>query len=56
MPLYVQGSTSNEREIPGYMEVDHKKGKGTFVRTPTFEEVPYPVLMEPNLIVEFYSR
>ncbi len=56
MNLYIQGSTANDREIPSYMEVDHKKGTGTFVRAPEMEEVPYPVKMEPNLIVEFYSR
>ena len=56
LPLYVQGATSTDREIPSFMEVDHKAGKGTFVRAPKFEEVPYPVRMEPSLIIEFYSR
>jgi len=56
MPLYIMASESGEREVPGYMEVDHKAGKGTFIRGPKLEEVPYPVRMEPNLIVEFYSR
>lgn len=56
LPLYIQGATSTDREIPGFLEVDHKAGKGKFVRTPKFEEVPYPVRMEPNLIIEFYSR
>ena len=56
MNLYIQGTGANDREIPSYMEVDHKKGTGTFVRAPELEEVPYPVKMEPNLIVEFYSR
>lgn len=45
-----------ERDIPEYLEVDHKLMKGTYVRVPTLLEVPYPVQMEPNLVVEFYSR
>ncbi len=45
-----------ERDVPGYLEADNKELKGKFVRTPTLEEVPYPVVMEPNLVVEFYSR
>jgi len=45
-----------ERDVPEYLEVDHKAMKGTYVRTPTLMEVPYPVQMEPNLVVEFYSR
>jgi len=56
MALYVQGSTANDREVPEYLDVDHKKGTGKFVRAPKFEDVPYAVQMEPNLIVEFYSR
>ncbi|OHC80310.1 MAG: 30S ribosomal protein S4 [Rhodospirillales bacterium RIFCSPLOWO2_12_FULL_67_15] len=45
-----------ERDVPDYLQVDHKEMKGTFVRTPKFGDVPYPVQMEPNLVVEFYSR
>jgi small subunit ribosomal protein S4 len=45
-----------ERDVPDYLEVDHKTMKGTYVRVPTLLEVPYPVQMEPNLVVEFYSR
>ena len=56
MALYIQGHSDVSREVPGYLEVDHKAGTGKFVRVPKFEEVPYPVQMEPNLIVEFYSR
>ncbi len=44
------------RDVPGYMEVNHNKLVGTFVRAPKFEDVPYPVQMEPNLVIEFYSR
>ena len=45
-----------ERDVPDYITVDHKEMKGVFVRTPTLGDVPYPVLMEPNLVIEFYSR
>jgi small subunit ribosomal protein S4 len=44
-----------ERDIPDYIEVDHAKMKGTFVRVPKLADVPYPVTMEPNLVVEYYS-
>ena len=46
---------STEREVPGYLEVDYKKMRGSFARTPEFAEVPYPVAMEPNLVIEYYS-
>jgi small subunit ribosomal protein S4 len=45
-----------ERDVPDYIQVDHKEMKGTFIRAPQFSDVPYPVQMEPNLVVEFYSR
>lgn len=45
-----------ERDVAEYLTVDHKAGKGTYVRTPKLADVPYPVVMEPNLVVEFYSR
>ena len=47
---------NKEREVPEYIQVDEKNKKAKFVRIPKFEEVPYPVLMEPNLVVEYYSR
>lgn len=56
MTLVLTATEAADREIPSYLDVDHKAFKGTFVRGPKFEEVPYPVHMEPNLIVEFYSR
>ncbi len=52
----LQAQNDNAREIPGYMDVDSKAMKGTFVRAPALSDVPYPVRMEPNLVVEFYSR
>ena len=45
-----------ERDVPDYMSVDHSAMKGTFIRAPKPADVPYPVTMEPNLVIEFYSR
>jgi small subunit ribosomal protein S4 len=45
-----------ERDVPDYLEVDHTKMTAKFARIPGLAEVPYPTQMEPNLVVEFYSR
>ena len=45
-----------ERDVPDYIEADHSKMSATFVRVPSFSEVPYAVHMEPHLVVEYYSR
>jgi small subunit ribosomal protein S4 len=45
-----------ERDIPDYIEVDQSKLTVKFVRTPSLSDVPYPVKMEPNLIVEYYAK
>ncbi len=47
---------NKEREVPEYLQLDEKSKKVKFVRIPKFEEVPYPVVMEPNLVIEYYSR
>ena len=47
---------NKERDVPEYLQVDEKNKKVKFVRIPKFEEVPYPVTMEPNLVIEYYSR
>ncbi|MBD1163090.1 MAG: 30S ribosomal protein S4 [Candidatus Pelagibacter sp.] len=47
---------SKERETPEYIQMDEKNKKFKFVRTPKLEEVPYPIVMEPNLVIEYYSR
>ena len=47
---------NKEREVPEYLKLDEKNKKVKFVRIPKFEEVPYPVVMEPNLVIEYYSR
>ena len=45
-----------ERDVPEYVDTDHGKMTATYVRVPALGDVPYPVQMEPNLVVEFYSR
>ena len=47
---------NKERDVPEYIQLDEKNKKAKFVRIPKFEEVPYPVVMEPNLVIEYYSR
>lgn len=54
MTLVLESLQSSERDVPEYVTVDGSKA--TYVRVPTLDEVPYPVKMEPNLVVEFYSR
>lgn len=56
LPLVLEAIQSAERDVPDYVDVDLDKLKGTFVRGPKLADVPYPVRMEPNLVVEFYSR
>jgi len=47
---------SKERETPEYIQMDEKNKKIKFVRIPKLDEVPYPIVMEPNLVIEYYSR
>ena len=47
---------SKERDIPEYIKSDSKNKSIQLVRVPKFSEVPYPVIMEPNLVIEYYSR
>ncbi len=54
--LIIESISSQEREIPEYLEVDPKELKGRFLRSPLIHDVPYPVTMEPNLVIEYYSR
>jgi small subunit ribosomal protein S4 len=56
LPLVLDAISSGERDVPDYLEVDFNKLSGKFVRGPNLADVPYPVRMEPNLVVEFYSR
>ena len=55
MALIIEAQSLPERDIPDYVSPDGTD-KITFTRVPTLDEVPYPVTMEPNLVVEFYSR
>ncbi len=56
LAIVIEASQLAERDVPDYVEVDHNKMTATFVRIPALGDVPYPVVMEPNLVVEFYSR
>ena len=47
---------SKERDVPGYIQLDEKNKSVKLVRVPKFSEVPYPVIMEPSLVIEYYSR
>jgi small subunit ribosomal protein S4 len=47
---------SGERDVPSYIDADHKKMSATFLRAPGLGDVPYPVQMNPAMVVEFYSR
>ncbi|MDD9916700.1 MAG: 30S ribosomal protein S4, partial [Rhodospirillaceae bacterium] len=56
LPLVLEAMGSVERELPDYISVDYGKMTATFMRAPGLADVPYPVQMEPNLVIEFYSR
>ncbi len=56
LPVVMEAVGSAERDVPDYIQVDHDKMKATFIRAPKIADVPYPVQMEPNLVIEFYSR
>jgi len=56
IPMVLEAIKSPERDVPDYIEVDHNKMTAKLVRVPALADVPYPVIMEPNLVVEFYSR
>jgi small subunit ribosomal protein S4 len=54
--IVLEAVALTERDVPEYVSVDHNKMTGTFIRAPKLADVPYPVQMEPNQVVEFYSR
>ncbi|MEM7240803.1 MAG: 30S ribosomal protein S4 [Pseudomonadota bacterium] len=56
MALVIEALGSQERDFAEYIDVDTSKMAATFVRTPGLGDVPYPVMMEPNLVVEFYAK
>ncbi len=56
MLLVLEAVESGERDVPDYLQVDFNKMQGALVRVPKIVDVPYPVQMQPHLVVEFYSR
>jgi small subunit ribosomal protein S4 len=56
LPLVLEAMQNAERTVPEYIDFDEKNLKGKYTRIPTFSEIPYPVMMEPNLVIEYYSR
>ncbi len=56
LAIVLEAAGLAERDVPDYIEVDHAKGTAKMTRIPGLSEVPYPTHMEPNLVVEFYSR
>ena len=56
MTTIVGSMVSKERDVPEYIQMDEKSKKAKLVRIPKFSEVPYPTIMEPNLVIEYYSR
>ena len=56
LAFVLEASQLAERDTPDYVEVDHSKMTAKFIRVPALADVPYPVQMEPSLVIEFYSR
>ena len=56
LPFVLEAAQLAERDVPDYFEVDQNKFVARMTRIPGLTEVPYPVHMEPNLVIEFYSR
>ncbi|MBL8562005.1 MAG: 30S ribosomal protein S4 [Gemmobacter sp.] len=56
LAIVLESIALTERDVPDYIEVDHSKMTAKFVRTPSLGDVPYPVVMEPNLVVEYYAK
>ena len=55
-PHMLESVQHPERDVPEYLTFDNRALKAQFVRTPKLQDVPYPVQMEPNLVIEYYSR
>jgi len=56
LAIVLEAAASAERDTPEYLGVDHNKMTADFIRTPILSDVPYPVMMEPNLVVEYYAK
>lgn len=56
LPIVIAAFESSTREVPGYLEVDGKKLTAKYTFTPKLDDIPYGCVMEPNLVIEYYSR
>ena len=56
LALVLEAAGLPERDVPDYLDVDHSKMTATLVRSPGLSDVPYPVQMEPNLVIEYYAQ
>jgi small subunit ribosomal protein S4 len=56
LPIVLEAVALAERDVPDYIEADHSKMTAKLTRIPQLTEVPYAVMMEPHLVVEYYSR
>ncbi|MEX2630138.1 MAG: 30S ribosomal protein S4 [Tistlia sp.] len=56
LAIVLEAMSSSERDLPDYIEVDDREVKTTFLRGPKLADVPFAVQMEPNLVIEYYSR
>ena len=56
LTMIVGSIQSKERDVPDYIQMDEKNKQAKLLRVPKFEDIPYPAIMEPNLVIEYYSR
>ena len=56
MTIILGALLNKERDIPEYIQMDEKNKKAKLIRVPKFSEIPYPTIMEPTLVIEYYSR
>ena len=56
LTMIVGSLSSKERDVPDYIYSDEKNKKAKFIRVPKFSDVPFPSIMEPKLVIEYYSR
>ena len=56
MTIIAASISTKERDVPEYIQMDEKNKKAKLIRVPKFSEIPFPTMMEPNLVIEYYSR
>ena len=56
MLIITSSIQTKERDVPEYIQLDEKNKKAKLIRIPKFAEIPFPTIMEPNLVIEYYSR